>query len=906
MKLNVKTAQGSILKSIITIDDLLAQHKEGDYCLICDDTMMSSLQFYRKAKAKGIKPIIGLELEVKLQGEGLESEWFFVFAKNNVGFQILVDLQESLLVLFEMITSPNLLSISSTNALSNGNISLEPVRYLTTDDRQGFQIIKQLNEVDVSEGQAYEGQALIDEFTSQFEDYQLDSQKVSIPPTGFTEEDFKYVVTSRFEALNFHQNQKYVDRFNYELKVITEFGYTEYFMLVYDLIRHCNENLSGYYSAGRGSVGGSLIAYLLGITRINPVEPDGFNIPIPFDRFINSGRKTMPDIDMDFLPQDREYIIEYLRFKYGNERVMNIATINTLGARAAIREVARITGRLTPQIDGIIKSFPHDQSLNLQMIRDSDIYDKNKDNQDFVDLFEQAEKFEGIPRNIGVHASGIALASKPFIELGIPTFIHPNSRKRVTQYEQEDLDYLGVIKLDVLGLNTLQNIKGALDIIPNFTFEDLKKIPIDSSEVYDLINSGDTAGIFQWDTYNYKKVISQLRPKTFKDLVDLNTLGRSAALLSGLTESYIKRRNGQEDVVPIHPKLKGIMSETYELPLYQEQIMYVFTTLANYSMAEADDVRKAMGKKLPELLLQQKVKFSDRAQANGITIEDVERIWAIIDKFSKYTWNLGHAMAYTRICYETAYLAAFYPVYYYSSCALGAGDSAETQNFISQMKKREVNVIKAHILQSNIENTILDASNIRLGLAGIKKVGKGALEKIGSEMAKQKFISFQDFVKRTKSPSVNRSTIKALLCAGAFDDVWDLQEIKAYLGITDDEYKNLRLNQYSLSGRIAINPQELIECQRFKDLRDTDYVNVGCYIVDMKEIYTKAKHEKMCFLTVEDFFGRYEITIFPKNYKEIIDINQQLSIGEFVILRVGFEKGFIGYSAFKPFRNMQI
>jgi len=699
-------------------------------------------------------------------------------------------------------------------------------------------------------------------------DLGLDKIDAKLPDLHMTNEEFTILLLKKLETLEL-RTQEYVDRLYYELNVILTFGYKEYFLLVDQIIKHCNDSLSGYFSAGRGSVGGCLIAYLLGITRIDPVNPYGFGMGIPFDRFLNSGRKVMPDIDMDFLPQDRTKIVEFLQQQYGQDSVKHMTTVVTFGVRSSVRDICRINGTLDYNIEKIIKSFPNDQHLELQMVKESEIYKSNIGNAQFVYAFQIAEKLEGLPRSLGIHASGIAF-SHVSMESFIP-FIKHNSGKEATQYDQDQLDYLGIIKLDILGVNILQIMKDTMYMIaPHKTnvehIDWLNKIPIDDAMVYNYINTGDISGVFQWDTHSYKNVIKMIKPKNFQQLVDLNTLGRSAALLSGLTQKYKDRKDGKEGVEPLHSKLKGLMEQTYELPLYQEQIMTVFTALAGYSLAEADDVRKAIGKKIPALMEKQRLLFAERCSASGIDLSDSEEIWAIIDKFSKYTWNLGHAMAYTRICYESAYLAYYYPAQFYSSFINNATGADDVGHYISALKKRGIKIRGTDINKSDINCCVVDGE-VQSGFAGIKFVGDKAIEKI-IEMRKEHGILGMKELKLFPKKDVNKRCMKSLMVVGALDQILispeDVQEFCKLIGITSAEYKESYINQYKYSGKVSAIPYHLFDdkFQQIKDLATNKEITILAYVVEVKEIYTKTG-KKMAFLRIEDESGQHEITVFP-------------------------------------------
>lgn len=724
------------------------------------------------------------------------------------------------------------------------------------------------------------------ELINRIDDYGLDKGDNSIPNSGIDPETLPSMLFERMEQKQL-MSGPYIERLNHELYVIQQFGYENYFLLIYDLIKYCNNELSGYYSAGRGSVGGCLVAYLLGITRIDPVNPVGFDMQVPFDRFLNEGRKVMPDIDLDFLPDDRPKIIQYLNDKYGENYVKNITTTVTLGPRSSLREVCRVSGQLTPEMENIIKSFPNDQQLSLSMVKESDIYIKNINNIIFTTMFDIAEKLEGIPRSIGIHASGIALSCNDMTNI-VPMFIH-NSGKMATQYDQEQLEYLGIMKLDILGLNTLQIVNEALSIIdPSLTAEHkiifLNTIRTDDVQVYDFINSTYIEGVFQWDTYNYKKVIRQVNPKNFKELVDLNTLGRSAALLSGLTDKYIRRKLEIEEVTPLHPMLEGLMSTTYGLPLYQEQIMELFVKLADYSLSEADDVRKAIGKKLPELMQKQKNKFIERCKGGEIVANE---LWEIINKFSKYTWNLGHALTYTKLCYETAYLASHYPEAFYCACINNAGDAKEAGHFVSTLKKRGIEILPVSINNSDIKYKVVSKGTILAGFTGLKYLTDKTIKNL-IEIRSNGFISMSHFDSLVPKKLINKTAMISLYCSGALNELLDEEDV-FFKRIGDSDTLSLLIDQYNKCGRVCVDVRPILdgEFQTIKDLAYNSQVRIPAYIVAIKEIYTK-KGERMAFLEIEDIDGRYELTVFPSTWS-----NVKIKVGNPYIMLLSYGSGII-------------
>ncbi len=713
----------------------------------------------------------------------------------------------------------------------------------------------------------------------------------SMPHILFNEQDMWNLLDHELKVRNI-DDEKHRARIAYEMKTISNFGYLDYFVMIYRLLQHVNENLGGYWSAGRGSVGGCLVAYLLGITRVDPLDPLGFDLEIPFDRFLNSGRKTMPDIDLDFLPQDRQTIIKYLEDTYGTNSVKHISTLMRLGARSSLKECCRISGYLTPEIEQIIKAFPSDQQLDLSLVKDSDLYNKNLHVPYFTEMFEIAERLEGLPRSTGIHASGIAISSLN-LEESIPMMW--SGEKEVTQYDQKQIESLGIIKFDILGLKTLQIVADTMNFLyPNETIREkvhrLDTIDINDTNVLGFICSEQIAGVFQWDTYGYKVVIRRLKPSNFKELVDLNTLGRSASLISGLTDKYIKRKFGHELVEPLHHRLTGLLQSTYGLPLYQEQLMEVFIKLADYSYSEADDVRKAVGKKIPKLLQQQYQKFHDRGLENSLSEDDVMGIWEIIDKFSKYTWNLGHAITYTKICYETAYLAYYHPKEFYSACINNADDVNEVNNYIDALKKRGIPIYNTDINESNVDYKPYK-DGVLSGFNGLKFFGEkklGQFIKLRDEHGI--FIDFDDLFKTIPKTVLDKRSVESLLCAGALDSLIekeDMSPIVKRLGVTIEYLQNLVLQQYSKCGRVAQDLTYTLKTNKITDLSCIDEVMVWGYIAEFKEIFTKTG-KKMAFIKFDTYEGRYEITVFD-NVLNKIKLKQNILL----LMKLEYSKGLV-------------
>jgi len=918
------TTSPGTLGSLLEVDDLIRWAKETKQPILSlvNKTMHDHLHFIQKCAKSGITPVVGLELLVswddsvatKFAVQG-ELGWpLVVLATNHVGYKNLialstygcttgkVDIQsvvdwptirkykDGLVAFYSPI--PPQLQVAITRQpniahpdkkVSDGTLQVlgplpQRVVYLNPkEDHETYLYLNRIilnddtwSELEKPSPQPFDWSALATVNWASV-DYGIGKNTNFTPSFHKTDEDFVSLCYAELDKRGL-MDERHIARLEYELSTILKFGYVDYFFIVSDLIAYARSNCGGYFSAGRGSVGSSLVAYLLGITRVDPIAIAGFGVELPFDRFLNSGRKTMPDIDMDFLPQDRAAVIAYLGAKYGHESVSHISTVLTLGAKAAIRDLARVSGKLTPEVEAAIKLFPDDQHLTLDMVMDSHVYDAIKDVKDFDWLLGVARKLEGKTKGYGVHASGIAVSAVPMVDV-VPMYLLND--RQLTQYGQDSLESIGIVKFDVLGLRTLQSIKDALvKIKESEGYEiNLDTIPIDDPSIYEFINNTDMVGLFQWDTYNYRRVVADVKPHNFQQLVDLNTLGRSAALLSGLTDKYIARKNGAPSE-PLHNRLAGMMLDTHELPLYQEQMMSLFVKLANYSMSEADDVRKAIGKKIPEVMEQQKGKFAAGCIANGLTQDEVDEIWAIIDKFSKYTWNYGHAVAYTKICYETAYLACHHPAAWYCALIDNAESSQEVGRYQAEMLKRGVSVLPVDINKSELRHKVLSSKSVLSGFSGLRYISDETAQKLLDIRRNAKFESVEDFLSRVPAKIINKTALKSLYCAGAFRSLIgaemnqnDYSVLTKRIG--EPTLVDLQLNQYNRCGRVVVDPIDLIDGfyhKSLSELKTMQQVVLLRYVVDCRVIYTKKGNRRMAFVTFEGAGVRDELVYPPDKF----------------------------------------
>lgn len=602
----------------------------------------------------------------------------------------------------------------------------------------------------------------------------LDATKVHLPnfklPSGYTN-SFYYLKDLAEKGLykRFYGNppQKYKERLKRELEIIDKMGYAGYFLIIWDLVSAAKE-MGIPVGPGRGSAVGSLVLYSLGITEIDPIK---YNLI--FERFLNPERISPPDVDIDISDIMRDRLIQYVRQKYGNESVSQIITFGRALARAIIKDVARVMDYPYKEGDKISKLIPPGASI-LEALETSEelraIYNSDEKHKR---LFEYALRLEGQIRNTSVHAAGVVVAPGKLYE-HVPLY-RTKDGDTSTQVDMKSLELLGLMKIDLLGLRTLSIIKETERLVrerhdPDFSIE---KIPLNDRKTFELLQKGDTLGVFQLESQGFRDILRRLKPDRFEDLIAIVALYRPGPIQSGMLESYIRRKRGEEKIDYFSPELKDILKETYGVVAYQEQVMQIASKLAGYSMGEADLLRRAMGKKKAELMEEQRIKFIEKAKIAGTPTKLAEEIFDKIAPFAGYAFNKSHSAGYALISYRTAYLKAHYPLEFFAAnmtFEINTQDfQVKIQNFIKEAKKREVEVLPPDINKSEYE-FVVEGEGIRFGLGGIKNIGRAAVEAILKERNKKPFKDFNDFLERIANTSkVNKKTIESLIKAGAFD-----------------------------------------------------------------------------------------------------------------------------------------
>ena len=560
----------------------------------------------------------------------------------------------------------------------------------------------------------------------------------------------------------------YRERLEREITVIRAMGYAGYFLIVWDFIKKGRE-MGIPVGPGRGSAAGSLVAWSLRITNIDPIT-----FGLLFERFLNPERVSLPDIDIDFCMNRRGEVIDYVTRKYGADKVSMIATFGTMGAKASIRDVGRVLGMTYSEVDRVAKMVPTALEMTLERaLKENKDFDQLRKTDPAIDrLITLSMKLEGITRHSSIHAAGIVISQDP-LSHHVPLMRGANG-ETVTQFTKDDVEKVGLVKFDFLGLTTLTLIDDAVRRIrmhtPSF---DIDRISLDDRDTYRFLCTGKTLGIFQLESRGMTDLLVKLAPEQFEDIIALLALYRPGPINSGMVDDFIKRKKNPKEIVYEHPDIAPILKETYGVIVYQEQVMQIANVLAGFSLGDADLLRRAMGKKKPEEMEKMKDMFVSGATNRGIPTEKAVHIFDLMAYFAGYGFNKSHSAAYALISYQTAFLKAHYAVEFWASLLTNALDDTEKiGTFLAGARELDIRVLSPDINQSLFDFTVLPGRTIRFGLGAVKNVGKQAVEAILElRDADGPFASFPDFLKRIAGKKVNRRVVEALIKAGAFDSL---------------------------------------------------------------------------------------------------------------------------------------
>lgn len=615
------------------------------------------------------------------------------------------------------------------------------------------------------------------------------------------------------------QRPIYESRLQVELDVINEMGFPGYFLIVADFIQWAKNNQVPV-GPGRGSGAGSLVAYALKITDIDPLQYD-----LLFERFLNPERVSLPDFDIDFCMEGRDRVIDYVSRHYGRDHVSQIITYGTMAAKAVLRDVGRVLGFPYGLVDGLAKLVPFELKMTLTKALEQEPllqerYDKEEDVKTLIDL---ALQLEGLTRNVGKHAGGVVIAPKALTEY-TPVYCEHNGASFVSQFDKDDVESVGLVKFDFLGLKTLtvidwavKNVKAMLPAEEAAKI-DITNLPLDDIATYDLLKRCETTAVFQLESRGMKELIKRLQPDTFEDIVALVALFRPGPLQSGMVDDFVNRKHGRAKVDYPHPDLEPVLKPTYGVIVYQEQVMQIAQVLAGYSLGGADMLRRAMGKKKAEEMAQQRALFLEGAQKRDIDEKTAGPIFDLMEKFAEYGFNKSHSAAYALVAYQTAWLKAHYPAAFMAAVLSADMDNTDkVVGLIDDCRDMKLTVLPPDVNHSKIQFTVADQRSIRYGMGAIKGVGEAALAGIVEERQRGKpFSSLYDFCQRVDMKKVNRRVMDALVKSGAMDSLGGHRasleaSIPKALQIAEQHRNNHDSGQNDMFGLIAVEQDQTDE-----------------------------------------------------------------------------------------------
>lgn len=745
-------------------------------------------------------------------------------------------------------------------------------------------------------------------------------------PEGYTLETYfrklaEDGLNKRLEHITDIDHKVYRKRLKEEMDVIVLKGFDGYFLIVWDFINYARE--TGIpVGPGRGSGAGSLAAYSLGITDIDPIR---FNLL--FERFLNPERVSMPDFDIDFCERGREEVMKYVSRKYGEDRVSQIVTFGTLKPRAAVRDVCRVYNILLSEVDKLAKSIPNGPKITSfakAYEEDPSLYDKFDMIEHGAEIRKHSENLEGLIRQIGIHAAGVIIADRPLTEYA-PLAKGPNNEV-ILQFEKGTAEDIGLIKFDFLGLSNLTVIDEAVKRIkssynPDF---DINRIPLDDEEVFEMIRRGDTGGVFQLESDGMKSMVKKMRPTVFEDIIAANALYRPGPIESGMLDTFIRRKHGEEEVEYPFEELKDILAETYGVIVYQEQVMQIAQVLAGYSLGSADILRRAMGKKDAEKMkaMRDVFLFGDEklnipgVQGLGKDVEKAAALFELIDKFAGYGFNKSHSAAYAYVAYQTAYLKAKYPKEYMSALlSVCINNIEDVVKYTYECANMGIQVLPPDINKSSPDFTV-EGSGIRFGLTALKSVGQAAIESFIAEREKNgEFKSIYDLCNRMDFKSANKKTIESFICSGALDSFGKTrrQLLSVFTAAMEASYKKAKDKEKGFGSiedflgepnvedeyyppAAELSPWELLQREKeilgfyysshpLKDFRNyiesfAENINIvkesknDCEVIiagiikNVRNHITREKKEKMAFINLEDLHDNIDVVVFPRTYAE--------------------------------------
>ncbi len=743
-----------------------------------------------------------------------------------------------------------------------------------------------------------------------------------VPPNHTTDSYLEELVQQGLKRKYGEENitPELKERVQYELSIIEKMGFSAYFLITWDFIHYAKTH-DIPVGPGRGSAAGSVVAYALDITDLDPIRHH-----LLFERFLNPERFSMPDIDTDFCIEKRGEVIDYVVKKYGEDKVCQIITFNTLAARNAFKSVARVFGMEYAKSNRTASLI--EDTIEGSMIEGSELKNLYDTDPEIKRVIDTAKCVEGIKCGIGMHAAGVIISYKPLDQI-VP--VQPSKDGIIiTQYHREILEKMKLLKMDFLGLRNLTMIHKTVKLVKRCQGidVDINHIPLDDKPTYDMLVRGETVGVFQLESSGMTSLVKKLKPDVFEDLGALVALFRPGPLGSGMVDDFVERKHGRQAITYAHPRLEPILKDTYGTMVYQEQIMQIFQVMADYSLGQADQVRRMMGHKDPVAMAAQKGKLVEGSAKYGMKKEEAEDLFEKIENFAQYCFNRAHSSAYAFVAYQTAYLKCHYPVEYLSALLSSvAGDQDKTQAYIEEALKYGIKVLPPDINKSYLEYAP-DGHNIRFGLASIKQVGEGVIEEIIKEREENgEYKSIYDYIKRLDTKCSNKKTLEGLIKAGAFasieksrkqlwnnieyitataskeskakesgqgslfdmlGDTAEIDDAKFQLAGSDEEYDARTIQNFEkefLGFYVTSHPLSTIrdklpflmthKISEIHELPNDKVVTICGLVTTMRQIPTKKDPTKFIrFLTIEDLSGKIEVVAFNGKIAEYGDYLQ--------------------------------
>ena len=970
----------SLLEALPKIPDLVKKAKAaGMEALALTDSgnLYGAIEFYKECKENGIKPIIGVDFYVANRSRhdkenriDTANSRLVLLAENMDGYKNLLKLVTySYIEGFyyrpridrELLEKYNkgLIAIAKEekyyreifgdNFFLESSLAIYDVYYLEPEDRPVLETIRSIqehlnrsnsfdDEADLSFRTQTQAKADFKNSPVALENTAKISERCNLElelgqwvfpalemPGGLTpDEALREVVFEGLERRRLEKTPEILERVEYELKVVKDKGYSKYFLVVSDLLRFAYEN--GILTNTRGSVAGSIVSYLTGITTVNPLD-----FKLPFERFLNPDRPSAPDIDMDIADNRRDEVINYAREKYGDDHVAQIGTFGTMMARGAVRDITRALGfsyelgdRISKLIPFGAQGFPMTIDRAFKESPDlKKLYEEDKDSKTILDT---AKKIEGNVRHISVHAAGVVISPTLLTDYTALQYDTKGEKKIITQYDMYSIEEAGLLKFDFLGIRNLSIIADAIERVKKIEGKEIKfeDIPTDDKKTYQMLARGETEGTFQLNGSGMTKALMELKPTVIHDINVMVALYRPGPMDN--IQEYIARKNGKKPVTYLHPKMESFLDTTYGVLVYQDDLLMTAIEVAGYSWGEVDKFRKAVGKKIPEEMKKQHIMFVEGCQKHGGMSKDkAEALWELFVPFQGYGFNKAHAASYGHIAYVTAWLKANFPAIYMSAVLTAESGDVETIGImVKECKRMGIDVLPPSINESFSQFSVIrgddDVYKIRFGLTTIKNFGQDVSSAITAERkANGKFKNLPDFLSRITSKNLNKKSLEALIKCGALDEFEERGKLLFNLDRLLEYHKesiNAPENQSSLFGSMpsaatdlhladpstAISPKEKLSwekellglyisshplepykeklaalktnIQKLSDLRENTETVIAGIIEQVRDVLTKG-NERMVFMKISDFTGTTEVAIFPRILSEFRPFIQQ-------------------------------